>query len=744
MRLMVTFLMLFSWLVSTGAEAATIVVAETVAANLAARLVGNAPPGNITIAGIPAVITAATQSGLVNNITFGTVNLTPLALPATGVMLTTGSINGGSNALASAGDVDVEAAVAAGAASTFDAAVLQFNFTVPAGMTHISLDMIFATNETLGVIPAVRDAAVVMIDGVNIAKFATPDPISTVMSNVNTTSIFAAVPLATIISGFDNVSQRQTIVAPLIVQATHTIKIAIADHTDRLRDSAIILSNMKSLTPPAGAVAAGTGVTITQGTGIGANPAAGSPDSIAPRVRLIGNATVHVMQDGLYIDQGAIAVDNIDGNLTGGITITTPAVNTATVGTQPVTYRSVDFSGNIGTATRNVVVHATSALDVLPPVGTPPADILLTANDYEGVPSNDARLTAFLAGAVFTDNVAILGQTTIGALDAVGAPVPLPAKLPIGKTIVTFTKRDTAATPNFGITRATVTVLGTNRTKAGVDIDLDGIPDSWEMAVFGNLITATVTPAVPPAVLPTISDFDADGLHDLLEWQLGTNPLLPNTNPQSVSTDSWGVIYANNPSDSDRDGVIDVLEKASSVLNPAMVTGLSAAINSPVVYSIDANGSPLDRVHMGSTGAGAPANILPSFGVLSYRVKPASNLWVRITSSVPFGSSAQFYKVNQAGTYALIPAAYISIVDASTVDIHLIDGDNNVDLDGVVNGEIVDPIAIGSAPLVLGGSGSSSGGCSIAQAKSVDPLLPVLVLFALLYLMRHRKIIPRA
>jgi len=731
------------------APAAIVFPDTTVAGSLVTRLVGNAPPGNITVTAVTTAVPASSQSGFVNNIAFGTVNLVPLNLPSTGIMLTTGSINGGSNALTLAGDVDVEAAVAAAPGSTSDAATLQFSFTVPAGMTQISLDMIFATNELIGDL-LTRDAAVVMLDGVNVAKFATPDPVTTAMSNVNTTSIFPALPLGTIITGFDNVSQRQTIVAPLVAQAgSHTLKISIADHANGLRDSAVILANMRSLTPVPGGVVGGTGVTISQGIGVGVVPTPNwlvlnVNDAIAPRVRLIGNATVHVMQNGLYIDQGAIAVDNIDGNLSGAIVTTNP-VNTAVPGAYTVTYSASDFvtpTANTGVKLRLVIVDATPvppSADVLPPVVTPPADVLLTATDFEGVLSSDTRLTAFLGGASATDNVGLAGLATVD-------PTTLPAKLPVGKTHVSFKAIDTSG--NIGSASATVTVSGTNQTKAGVngvfvDLDLDGIPDNWEMAVFGSLLIATSTPPVPPALLSTISDFDADGLNDLVEWQLGTNPKAKNTNPASVSTDSWSVIFSNNPSDTDSDGVIDALEDAGSATLNWKVTGLPVSVNSNVKYSIETiAGKPLDEVHVDVVGAGAPANIIPSFGVLSYKVHTSgNNNRVRITTSVPFGSSAQFYKVNAAGVYSLIPLSSYTIVNASTVDFLLSDG-GQLDIDNIT-GTITDPIAIGSAPQVLGGSGPS-GGCSIVSANSVDPLLPVLVLFALFYLMRRRNISFRA
>jgi len=731
MRLMLVLCMLFSWLAAPVSEAAIVVTGNSVAATLAGRLVLTpsvpplAPPlvgGNVTVAALPVPVatTLINQSGLVTTVNFGIVNGVALTMPNQGIMLTNGNIFGTGNVLTpvTPGDVDVQVAIpGAFAGTTHDAASLTFSFTTPAGLNYISLNAIFATNELIGS-TAIKDAAVIIVDGVNQGKFANGDP----LSNLNTNSISVA---PGIITGFANVSTLQTIVAPLnTALAVHTIKIAIADHADSSRDSAILLSSMKAIAAPPLAGGAGpvaTGVTVVQGNAPGVAPAAGSADPIPPRLRLIGSAQIDLMQGNAFTDPGAIAFDNIDGNLTAGITVTNPVL-TGTPGTYTVTYSVSDLTANTTTLTRTVIVHAPTAADVLPPVVTPPADVMLTATDSRGVLITDARLAGFFASVIAVDNLGVLGAITNDA------PLP-PLYVPVGKTVVTFSAKDAAL--NTGTAKATITVIGTTRTKPGIDLDLDGIPDSWELAVFNSLLAATA-----------ISDADLDGLSDLLEWQLGTNPLLPNTNTLSVSTDSWSVIYSNNPSDSDSDGVIDALENASSVLNPAIVTGLPVGIGSAVTYSIDAGaGNQLKSVHTNVPGAGAPLNIVPGFGVLSFRIKTATvggTATVRITSSSPFGSAAQFYKVNHAGVYTLIPLANVNIVASNIVDLTLTDG-GPLDLGGpVADGWIIDPIAIGSAPLILGGSGPS-GGCSITQANGVDPLLPVLVLFALFYLIRSRK-----
>jgi hypothetical protein len=398
-----------------------------------------------------------------------------------------------------------------------------------------------------------------------------------------------------------------------------------------------------------------------------------------------------------------------------------------------------------------VTVHAAPGLpatDVLPPVVTPPADLLVTATDYRGISVLDPAVAAFFASVIAVDNVAVVGRIVNNA----------PAILPVGQTVVTFSATDAAG--NIGTAQATVTVVGTSQKMLplplSVDSDRDRIPDSWEVANFLNLTVVGTVPDSDADTLPDywevavfgnlltaslVSDADLDGLSDVLEYQLGTNPLSPNSNPLGVSTDSWSVIFSNNPSDTDGDGVIDALEDATTVLNPAMASRVPVAINSGVSYSIDAGaGNQLRSVHTALTGAGAPANILPAFGVLSFAVKTAvvgGTATVRITTSSPFGSGAQFYKVNQVGAYSLIPAANVAVVSSNIVDLVVTDG-GPLDLDGVANGIIVDPIAIGSTPQILGGSGPS-GGCAIAPAAGFDPLLPTLLLLSLFYLLRRRS-----
>ncbi len=78
-------------------------------------------------------------------------------------------------------------------------------------------------------------------------------------------------------------------------------------------------------------------------------------DSTAPVIMLLGETYVHNFQHFNYIDDGATATDNVDGDLTSNI-VTVGSVNTAFIGTYIITYSVSDAAGNTTTASRHVEV----------------------------------------------------------------------------------------------------------------------------------------------------------------------------------------------------------------------------------------------------------------------------------------------------------------------------------------------------------------------------------------------------
>jgi hypothetical protein len=101
---------------------------------------------------------------------------------------------------------------------------------------------------------------------------------------------------------------------------------------------------------------------LPQGTGSGSIVLDRKP----PIITIKGSANVIVEAGQAYVDAGATAKDDVDGDLTSKITVDN-AVNTAVPGTYYVTYNVSDSAGNSATASRTVTVSRSYALTLTPP-----------------------------------------------------------------------------------------------------------------------------------------------------------------------------------------------------------------------------------------------------------------------------------------------------------------------------------------------------------------------------------------
>jgi hypothetical protein len=70
-----------------------------------------------------------------------------------------------------------------------------------------------------------------------------------------------------------------------------------------------------------------------------------STDKTAPVITLKGSLIVPSPQDSIYVDAGAMATDDVDGDITSKIVVVNP-VNIHIVGTYFVTYNVTDNAGN--------------------------------------------------------------------------------------------------------------------------------------------------------------------------------------------------------------------------------------------------------------------------------------------------------------------------------------------------------------------------------------------------------------
>ena len=102
-------------------------------------------------------------------------------------------------------------------------------------------------------------------------------------------------------------------------------------------------------------------VDLTGNIGIMERTVVVSSDTTPPVITLIGEPEVSINVGEEYIDEGAIAVDEQDGNLTPFVDDkgTVDAVDTSVPGEYVITYDVVDFAGNTAVqVTRKVTVVA--------------------------------------------------------------------------------------------------------------------------------------------------------------------------------------------------------------------------------------------------------------------------------------------------------------------------------------------------------------------------------------------------
>ena len=81
----------------------------------------------------------------------------------------------------------------------------------------------------------------------------------------------------------------------------------------------------------------------------------GLGDRISPEIALLGEARVNIPSGEDFIDPGATAIDDIDGDITDKIEVS-GAINSTVVGTQTITYSVTDRAGNLASVTRTVIV----------------------------------------------------------------------------------------------------------------------------------------------------------------------------------------------------------------------------------------------------------------------------------------------------------------------------------------------------------------------------------------------------
>ncbi len=221
-------------------------------------------------------------------------------------------------------------------------------------------------------------------------------------------------------------------------------------------------------------------------------------DTVKPVLTLNGdtNITLTLTVGDTYVDAGATATDNKDGDITDAIVVDNP-VDTTTAGTYTITYTVSDAAGNEATATRTVTV-------VLPTDTTAPVitlnggDVTLTVGETyteEGATATDDR-----DGNVTVDINGTVNTTTAGIYTIVYTASDLAGNQasPVTRTVTVNALTNHAPTANdLSVTTSKNTSLDINVTVEDSDGDtlmynLHTMPDHGTLT--GELPNVTYHP----------------------------------------------------------------------------------------------------------------------------------------------------------------------------------------------------------------------------------------------------------
>lgn len=211
-------------------------------------------------------------------------------------------------------------------------------------------------------------------------------------------------------------------------------------------------------------------------------------DNTPPVITLSGSDSLTITQGGDYIEQGASAVDNVDGALS---VTTSGVVDTSTVGTYTITYSATDQAGNAATETRTVIVDA--AADTEAPVITLNGDSTITITQGGEYTEQGASAEDAVDGTV---NVDITGQVISST---------------VGTYVITYIASDSSS--NTATTERTVIVVEAveSETPPGVTVgDVQGNTATVNAAAVFDVYLESQPSA--DVIIPLSSSNEAEGL----------------------------------------------------------------------------------------------------------------------------------------------------------------------------------------------------------------------------------------
>ncbi|MCC2615944.1 DUF5011 domain-containing protein [Aestuariibacter halophilus] len=234
-------------------------------------------------------------------------------------------------------------------------------------------------------------------------------------------------------------------------------------------------------------------------------------DVTPPVITLTGANPLNLTVGDPYVDPGATATDDTDGDITANIVVAGDTVDPNTVGTYNVTYDVQDAAGNNATTvTRTVNVNAVgdTTAPVITLLGANPLNLTVgetyTDPGATATDDTDGDITAniVVGGDVVNTSVAGTYTVTYNVQDAAGNNATT-----VTRTVNVNTPGNVAPVANAGANQnATVNVQVQLDGSASSDADTDPLTYSWSIvsAPVGNSATITNPTTVNPTITPNV------------------------------------------------------------------------------------------------------------------------------------------------------------------------------------------------------------------------------------------------
>ncbi|NOY47095.1 MAG: DUF5011 domain-containing protein, partial [Chlorobi bacterium] len=256
-----------------------------------------------------------------------------------------------------------------------------------------------------------------------------------------------------------------------------------------------------------------------------------SPDTTAPVITLVGLSPINLNVGDTYTEQGATAIDNIDGDITANIVIGGDVVNTNVAGTYVVTYNVSDVSGNAAAQViRTITINPDTTIPVITLLGASTVNVNIggtyTEQGATATDNIDGDITAsiVITGSV---NTSIAGAYLVNynVSDAAGnaatqvtrtvnvvADTSAPVITLIGSSSITlslgstYTEQGATATDNIdGDITASIIITGSvNTSIAGTYLVNYNVSDAAGNAATQVTRTVTVNPDTTAPIITLV------------------------------------------------------------------------------------------------------------------------------------------------------------------------------------------------------------------------------------------------